>query len=409
MALGHDKGFVALRIDGYEFVPDFVRFEHVESIHDGSRWRLVMDHPDWNYYAGFADGRKEEFHEFDYRFGMLSASEGATGGNENSVDWMPGVVLKTRQDYTIHGARTVIIGGDRALNLKSRTRTQPWRGDVYSIAAKIASDHNLVLEMEPEKVPSGSPLYWQYGENDWAFLRRQAQWLVSRRTGRGDYEVWVNGDTLHVRPPGGSGVSVKKWSIAGMGSALRSVRFIQRKKPLQMSGGLGVQIYGYDMESKEILSATKNYGNFPEKTRLAPKITFPKNSDIPGITLSVPCKYEDDIDAAATAFLGNRFRRMYILEAEIYPAFTGYNVGDVITVDLDQTGTSNPSSAFSGNYLLEQRKVSITLGGARMRILASRIGSQMGDWSMRGISMDSSPPTFPKNGRVRSVSPVDGV
>lgn len=394
-----------------------VAFDHIESIYDDVRWRMLLEHPQWDFWSEFADGAKQEFREFDYRFGMTVSSP--SGGNDQISDWYRGMVLKSNQVVTPHGSRVRIVGSGASLSMKSRTRVQGWVGSFDAIAQKIALDHGLAIEVEAsdneteDAANGGFVTHWQYGENDWEFIRRVSKDLTSSRrargsergSGRGDYEVWVTrGTTLNVRPPGNDNQSRQVWGTGDLGASLKGIRLVQRKRALQMGGGLSVQAIGFDTLTKQLITTTKNYSNFLENTRLAPRVTLPENNLVPALTFRSSTQDENRLERLATARLGERFRHMYLVEAEVFPVFTGYDVGDIITFRLTRPDGST-DNIFTGNYILEQRWTRIRKRRVTMHLLASRIGSVSGDEVLRGLDM-TTPAVERAGGRFRRVERI---
>lgn len=406
-SLGY-QGFYALRFGKDTLNPaPIVRFDHIESIYGGSRWRLELEHIDWNFWSNLVDGESRQFGPFDYKFGIEGATE--KGAESQDTGWFRGVVLKAYQDMSPFGVHSIVLGSDPGLQMKSRSRTQAWIGPFTTVVSKIALDHGLIPDVASadESDSPGVRTHWQYGENDWDFIQRIARKQITASAARrGDYEVWITeGKTLHVRPPGDERPAVKVWKTAALGGHLERMRFVQRKRALQMQGGIAVQGIGFDILEKTPLTFVKNYENFPENTRLGPRVSLPDSADTPSVTFRSTADTQIKLEKQATTVLSRRFRHMYLAEIEVFPDFRGYEVGDVIQLALDQSGApgGKNDSIFSGNYLLEQRMTRIVGRNIRMRLLASKIGSHKGDRPVQGRQMDI--PAVPRlGGRTRTLT-----
>lgn len=403
------RGFYAIKFSGQTLNPlPIVRFDHIESIYDGARWRLELEHPNWNFWSPLVDGEQRQLFSFDYKFGVEGSDGKGVGGEESQ--WNRGVILKSFQDASPSDAHVVVLGSDPSLQMKSRSRTQAWIGPFRTTVSKIALDYGLIPDVASadESDSPGVRTHWQYGENDWDFIRRISRKQIAQTSRRGDYEVWVSeGKTLHVRPPGDERPAVRRWSTGELGFGLKRMRFVQRKRALQMQGGVAVQGVAFDLLNKVPLTFVKNYRNFPENTRLGPRVALPDEADTPSVTFRSTADTQAKLEKNATTVLSRRFRHMYTAEIEIFPNFDGYEVGDVITLSLDQAarGGRPNDSVFSGNYLLEQRRTRILGRDIRVSLMASRIGSQKGDRAVEGRQMDR-PAVNRTGGRVRQVTRI---
>lgn len=400
------RGRFQMRLLGTANEIPIVSFDHVESIHDGVRWKIRLEHPTWRYFAPLVEGESTEVPVFEYKFGIEGASSGSSRQENNSV-WYRGTFLKSEADNTPYGSQIKILGGDAALRMKSRTRTQFWSVPFDQMVSAIAAEYGLTTRAEKsDETTKQQPVtYWQYGENDWSFIRRIANKQRSLVTGRGDYSVWVqDGTLLHVRPPGMEGAAIKSWGTGSLGVGLKSFRLVQRKRALQMGGGFAVQGMAFDPLTKLPLTFVKNYSNFPENTRLAPKVNPPALSEIPAMTFRSTDEDLVSLQNTCTTVLGKNFRHMYMAEVEIFPDFQGYSVGDVVTLALARAD-GRPDQIYSGNYLLEQRHTRIVKQRMEMKLLMSRIGSFKGTVPVSGRQMDI-PAIRRSGGRLRRVAEV---
>jgi hypothetical protein len=399
------RGVLRLRINGVDNELPVVSFEHVESIYDGVRWKIRLEHPQWNFFAPLVEGESPELPLFEYKFSFTGASSTGPQGNESV--WYQGVLLKAESDNTVHGAQIKLIGGDVSLRMKSRTRTQFWSVPFDQMVTAIAGEHGLAarVEVADETTKQQPVTYWQYGENDWDFIKRIANKQRSLVTLRGDYLTWVqDGLLLHCRPPGMEGPAIKSWGTGALGVGLKGIRLLQRKRALQMGGGFSVQGLGYDPLTKLPITFVKNYTNFPENTRLAPKVNTPALSEIPAMTFRSTDENLVELSNTATTVIGQNFRHMYMAEVDIFPDFQGYFVGDVVTLNLAQTD-GRPDQVYTGNYLLEQRRTKIVKGKMEMQLLMSRIGSFKGTAPLVGRQMDT-PAVVQPAGQTRGVTPI---
>lgn len=400
------RGKVQLRIGNNARELPVVSFDHIESIYDGARWVMRLEHPQWHFLAPLVEGESPDLPLFDYKFGIEGS--GIQGGfSAQESPWFRGTIVRAESDNTVHGSRVKILGGDAAVRMKGRTRTQFWSTNFDQMVSAIAADYGLktVVQKADETTKERPITYWQYGENDWTFIRRIAAKVRSILDYRGDYEMWIqNGDTLHVRPPGVSGApATKKWGIGELGVGLKGVRLVQRKRALMMEGGFSVQGIAFDTLTKTPVTFVKNYNNFPENTRLGPKVNPPSLSEIPARTFRSTDEDLPSLQNTATTVLGNSFRHMYLAEASIFPDFKGYAVGDVVTLAISQDNGSRPDQVYSGNYLLEQRRTRIVREKIEMRLLLSRVGSATGSVPVSGRQMDV-PAIEKPEGRLRRVT-----
>lgn len=376
-------------------------FDHYESIYDGIRWRVVLDHTSWHFYSALVDGDSPELPSFQYQIGIQGLSE------DQSSPWFTAYLLKGSALLSPRNARNQMIGSDTTLRMKSVTRTQPWIMPFDVMIRTIASEYGLGADVEKadESRASKPVTYWQYGENDWDFLRRIAAQQRSLATGRGDYEVWLAGNNvLHVKPPGRVGPAVKRWGTGSLGRGLKRMRFVQRKRALQLLGGLAVQGYGFDMLTKTPTAVTKNYDNFPENTRLAPQVNLPTDARRPALTFRA-IGDQGSLEQDAVNVIAERFRQQYLAEIEVMEDIQDYEVGDVVTLAIDQEGQPNP--VFSGNWLVEQRHIFVRNRRVRVRLMASRVGSGTGRDRVPGRVMDI-PAIERPAGRLRRITEIAG-
>lgn len=385
----------------------------IETIYDGIRWKLDLEHSSWSFYADLVEGYSPKVPELELQHGVVSPRAG--GENQTFSEWYSVVILHAKEKLTPHGVAVEIVGSDKSLQMKGRTRTQAWKMTFDTLVRTIAAEYGLAANVEPaDETNKGAPItYWQYGENDWEFIRRQAAKQKSAGftsgppgTGRADYDVWVElGRTLHARPPGTDGPAKRSWGTGELGRGLKSIKFFQRKQALQLEGGFGVQGYGFDMLTKTPTFYLKNYANFPENMRLGPRYNPPLRSEIPARTFRSTAANQLDLQKTADAVMGSVYRNMYLAEIEIVPDFSNYNVGDVVTIAVDQNGKPDP--IFSGNYLVVGRKTTITGRDIRMKLLGSRVGSQSGTLPVPGRQMDA-PAIDLQVGRKRLITAIRG-
>jgi hypothetical protein len=404
----HFNPFLNVRVPrGTSTVLPIVQFEQVESIYDGARWMFVLESANWTFWESLFEGESSELRSFQYQFGLnVVTSDGS--GEKISSDWYPAEVVKAEARLFRHGANVKVIGSDLSVRLKRRVRTTSWRGPFHAIVAKIAQDHGMQFDVDPadESLKNGVINRWQYGENDWDYLQRESRKQVSRLSGRSDYCVWpIRGNRLVVRPPGVPNRPKKIFTFGDALSSADSIRFVQRKKALQLNGGFSAQAIGFDMLSKTPMTFTRNYRNFPQKPFHAPRLSYPENYEDPALTFSTPAKDMSTLQRDASLVIGSKSRQMYLLEIGIFPDFEDYDVGDIFTLVLDNEDQNGESlvNSVNGNYLLEQRRVRIQNGSMSVKLLASRIGSQIGDATLSGVNL-SHRAAIRRPGRDRSVS-----
>lgn len=392
---------VQLRLDnGRVLTPQAGRFDIVETIQEGIRWKLELPNNNPVAFSGIVDGENRIYQTFDIRFGSAALSEGNTGKG-----WYRGVVLKAMQDTKYSGSVVKIIGGDAGLYMKSRARTKVWRGPFSAIVTQIAREYDLVADVESPVNESDPPCYWQYGINDWEFLRGWAGAFVSGTRGLSDYEMWIeHGRILKFKPPGENITPTRSWAFGGDGAAIERLVFVQRKQALQMMGGISVRGTAYDPDSKALLTVDKNYGNYRENSALGPRVTLPANADSPGMTFSTGVMTQRELEQRAAARLGEHHRRMYMAIVDIAPRSEGYEVGDVVNLQVKRSDTRVNDNTFSGNYIVEQRRTSITTTRRSMRLLLARVGSNVGERPVQGFRMSGEPiPAKNSIGRLRRV------
>lgn len=362
-----------------------------------------MDTQDWNFWGDLVDGKEADLQEFDFRFG----DENLGSGSQN--DWYHGVVLKAYQDTLFNGAKIRIIGGDRGLFMKSKTRTRVWKDSFSDIISSMGREYGFnSVDIEKPREDHAGYSYWQHGENDWDFLKGYMKLFVSGERGLSDYEMWIeHGNILKFQPPGKNRIPTKVWSYSGEGDPIKRLRFVQRKQALQMFGGISIRGYAYDPDEKEVLVSDRNYSNYPENSALGAKVTLPQNSDTPSMTFSTGVKTQEDLDERVAARIGDRHRNMYMAIVDIFPDTQGYNVGDIVSLSLSQNGKGKNDNTFSGNYIVEQRRGLYTLKENRMRLLLSRVGANIGEDKVPGVSMNNAPvPATNGDGRDRKVDKV---
>ncbi len=392
---------IQLRLDnGVVLTPPAGRFDIVETLQEGIRWKIEVPNNNPVAFSGIVDGEDRMYQTFDFRFGSAALSE----GNEEK-GWYRGVVLKALQDTRYSGSKVKIIGGDAGLYMKSRARTKVWRGTFPSIVEQIAREYDLVADVDPPVNEVNPPCYWQYGINDWEFLRGWTSVFVSGTRGLSDYEMWIeHGKTLKFKPPGANITPTRSWAFGGDGAAIKRLVFVQRKQALQMLGGISVRGTAYDPDAKSLLTVDKNYGNYRENSALGSRVTLPANADSPSMTFSTGVTTQQELEQRAAARLGEHHRRMYMAIVDITPSSKGYEVGDVVNLQVKRSDTRVNDNTFSGNYIVEQRRTAITTTHRSMRLLLARVGSNVGERPVQGFRMSGAPiPAKNSVGRLRRV------
>lgn len=389
--------------DGNLFIPPCTRFEIIESINDGIRWCLDIKALNWDILSDMIDGKEEYYQHFDFKFGTDILSS----GNQNT-GWYHGVVLKINQVTKYMGADIRIIGGDKSLWMKSRSRTQAWRSSFTDVVNQIGADYGLTVDIESPRNQDSPSVYWQHGENDWEFLKGYSKLFVSSGRGLSDYSVWLqHGTTLKFQPPGRNNIPSKVWSYSGEGDVIKRLKFVQRKQALQMFGGMNIRGVSYDMNTKELLVSDRNYEEYPENSALGSRVTLPGNGEYPAMTFTTNATNQAELDAKTAARIGDRHRKMYSAIIDIFPDTEGYEVGDIVTLKISQNGEGANDNTFSGNYIVEKRKSLYTMKDRSMQLLLSRVGSNIGEQSVPGVSMDRAPIISSKGeGREREVSKI---
>ncbi len=403
------SGRVSLRLGREEIAAaPMVMFDHVESIHGGSRWKLVLKSLSFSDLAVLTDSQESRVKDFAYKL-AFDGSIDIYDIKGQETEWYRGVVVKSFQDMVATGTTVTLLGTDPKILMQGRSRTKPWRATFPVLARQIARQYGVLnLDIDPptEKEP---PVYWQYGENDWDFLDRTRKQLVSsRRTGRADYEMWFSeGTILNIKPPGAEGRARKIWKLSqeGLDWRIKKLRSIQRKRALQAFGGVALQGIGFDPLTKEAIVFDQTPETSTEKPRMALRQTLEPTSSIPASTIRSVASDLDALKEDVKSAYGERFRRMYLLEADVIPEFRGYAVGDVVTFQVDDSlGDSEPN--ISGNYLIEARRTRIVGAHVRMKLLLSRHGSSSGDTRVTGRSYDQPATERQSDGRFRRISGI---
>lgn len=391
--------------DTFERVPA-LKFDHVETIRGGSRWKMMFRSVSLSTFAQLADSNESLREPFRYRF-KLEGTIATQDIEAQGVDWYRGVIVKSKQVLTATGVHVVLTGTDPNILMQGRSRTQPWRIAFPTMAERIASDYgitNLSIETPIETEP---PVYWQYGENDWSFLERTRKNLVSARgSGRGDYEMWFSeGGVLNIRPPGKEGRAEKRWKLsqAGLDYRVKRITVIQRKRALQAKGGLAIIGIGFDPLTKQALTFEHKPSTSTEKPRMGKRQTLDATAEIPAMTMRSVADDAEALKNDVKSEFGNRFRRMYVAEAEVMPEFRGYSVGDMITIEMeDPKGHQHP--VVPGNYLIEGRRTIIVGSHIRMKLLLARHGAASGTQTVKGRNYDTPATNRKQEGRIRQIT-----
>lgn len=401
------SGQVDIEIFGktFENIP-LIKFDHVESVQSGSRWKLVFRSISMRTFSVLADSKEQGRLPFRYRF-KIDGTIATHGISDEGAEWYRGVIVKSKQRLTATGVIITLLGTDPSILMQGRTRTQPWRVPFPTMVRSIASDYgvfNLSIDAPVEQEP---PVYWQYGENDWDFLGRTTRNLVSATgTGRGDYEMWFSeGGILNIKPPGKEGRAVKRWFLSqtGMDWRVKDITVIQRKRALQAQGGLAIMGIGFDPLTKKAITFEHTPETSTEKPRMGKRNTLDATAVIPAMTMRSVADNPADLEDDVKSEYGNRFRRMYLAEAEVMPEFRGYGVGDIITIDMvDPQGESEP--VIPGNYLIEARRTKIIGSNIRMKLLLARHGAQSGDTTVKGRNYDTPATERKREGRDRNIT-----
>ena len=401
------SGHVDIELGGktFERIPT-IKFDHVESIQGGSRWKMVFRAISLRTFADLADSKEQVRGAFRYRF-KFDGEIGTHDISGQGVEWYRGVIVKSKQRLTATGVIVTLIGTDPSILMQGRTRTQPWDVAFPTLARLIARDYGISKLSIDAPIEQEPPVYWQYGENDWEFLKRTMKNLVSSRgTGRGDYEMWFSeGGILNIKPPGKEGRAVKRWllSQAGVDWRVKSLTVIQRKRALQAQGGLSILGIGFDPLTKKAITFEHTPQTSTEKPRMGKRNTLDATANIPAMTMRSVADTLEDLENDVKSEYGNRFRRMYLAEAEVIPEFRGYSVGDIVTIAIvDPQGESEP--VIPGNYMVEARRTKIIGTNIRMKLLLARHGAQSGNTTVKGRNYDTPATERKRDGRDRNIT-----
>jgi len=171
---------------------------------------------------------------------------------EISTGWKLVTINKSSLFYTGSLPLIKVWGSTLASEMREVARWRSFIGaDVAEILGEIA--HKYGLKTKTDVTTRGT--WYQLGEDDWTFLRRICQEIVSPS---GHRAVWlyVDNKTLSLEPLQFSKPAVRSFGIGTSDDRLDSVEFRAYGREIDFLGGASAVLKGFDIQNKRFLEVS---------------------------------------------------------------------------------------------------------------------------------------------------------
>lgn len=203
--------------------------------------RINVDDADWYFWSELLAGN--EGTKLQGRLLLFQENEQITGPWRTLLLDSPQSVVSTQS------LRGVLPCGDRRLALQQVTRYVAHTSKtITDIVQSIAQRYALTADIAPlDDVPKDR---WQAGLSDWDYMQEMLLPDCSAG-GRGDLYLWIEENTLHLKPLDFSVQPVRAYAIGVDDARTISAQLTMSNRHADRQGAATVKAVGFDLDTKQ--------------------------------------------------------------------------------------------------------------------------------------------------------------
>lgn len=240
------------RVTDVNYEPDFgnkvinvidriTSVEWCESLLDGGlSLQVNIDDADFYFWSTLLSG--DEGTKLQARLLLYQENEQVTGPWRSLLLDAPQSIISTQ---SLRGA---LLCGDKRLAMKQLGRYVAYPSKtVTDIVQAIATRYAMSVDISPlDDVPKDR---WQAGLSDWDYMQEMLLPDCSAG-GRGDLYLWIEENTLHLRPIDFSVTPVRSYAIGVDDDRTISAKLTMSNRNADRAGAATVKAVGFDMDTK---------------------------------------------------------------------------------------------------------------------------------------------------------------